>query len=240
MRTAGIALIAVALAALAAVLLAWIRRGPRDTPGVAILRLINDVYTILWHRVRWEPGPPASPIPIDGPVIVVANHQSAVDPMVLAAATRRLVRFLMAREYYQTFGLEWLFRTAGEIPVNRDGSDLGATKTALKVLRDGGVIGIFPQGGIRESGFEEEADGKAGVALLALRTGAQVVPAFISGTPIRESVFLTMLIPSRSRIRFGEPLRFAPAGKKITREQIDQATRKILEAIAILRPRLSS
>lgn len=236
MRPAGIALIAAGLATLAAVLLAWIRRGPRDTLGVAVLRLINDLYTVLWHRVRWEPGPPASPVPRDGPVIVVANHRSAVDPMVLAAATRRLVRFLMAREYYQSFGLEWLFRTAGEIPVNRDGIDLGATKAALKVLRDGGVIGIFPQGGIREDGFQEEADGKAGVALLALRTGAQVVPAFITGTPIRESVFLTMLIPSRSRIRFGAPLRFEAAGKKITREEIDHAARRILEAIAALRP----
>jgi 1-acyl-sn-glycerol-3-phosphate acyltransferase len=236
MSAAGVTLIAVTLAAPTAAFVAWIRRGPRDSLGIASLRLLNDLYTGLWHGVRWEPPPPASPIPIDGPVIVVANHRSAADPMVLAASTRRLVRFLMAREYYQVFGLEWLFRLAGEIPVNRDGSDLGATKTALKVLRDGGVIGIFPQGGIREEGFQEEADGKAGVALLALRTGAQVVPAFISGTPIRESVFLTMLIPSRSRIRFGAPLRFAPAGKKVTREEIDDAARAILEAVASLRP----
>ncbi len=235
MRAVGIALLAAAIAALATVLAAWVRRGPGDRLSVALLRFINESFLSLWHGLRQEPGSPIPPVPLEGPAIVVANHRSAVDPLALAASTRRVIQFLMAREYYETPGLRWLFRAARAIPVNRDGSDLGATKAALNVLREGGVIGIFPQGGIREAS-ESELGGKAGVALLALRTGAPVIPAYITGTPALESVFLSILIPSRSRVRFGEPLRLSVDGKKATREEIDEAARTILERIAELRP----
>lgn len=214
---------------------AWAGRGPEDDLKSALVRLLVNLYARLYHRVRYSPGPPATPIPAAGPAIVVANHQSGVDPLTLVACTRRLIHFMMAREYFELPGLRWLFRLSGAIPVNRDGNDLGATKAAIKVLRDGKLLGIFPEGGIR-SGEDEQLGGKSGVALLALKTGAPVVPAHISGTPRQDSVLRAILTPSRSSVRFGEPIVFtAPEGRKPTREEIDSVTRQILDRVVALR-----
>jgi 1-acyl-sn-glycerol-3-phosphate acyltransferase len=208
---------------------AWAARGSDDTLVVAALRLVLDGYMRLYHRLRWTPR--EAPIPLRGPAIVVANHRSGVDPLALAACTRRKIHFLMAREYYEQRGLRWLFHLARAIPVNRDGKDLGATKAALKVLRNGGVIGIFPEGGIRVEGGPE-VDGKAGVGLLALKSGAPVIPAHISGTPSYDSVFAAIITPSHSLVSFGEPMLSAPIeGRKPGREEMEAVARRVLERV---------
>jgi 1-acyl-sn-glycerol-3-phosphate acyltransferase len=230
--------LAIVLTSLAAgmagfVLLAHALRGADDTLGIACFRLFCRVYLKVVHRLRID-SPTKDPLPSTGPAIVVANHRSSVDPFVIGAATGRRVRFLMAREYYEVRGLRWLFKRLGCIPVNRDGSDLGATKTALKALKEGEVIAVFPQGGIREAGGALE--GKDGTALFALRTGAPVVPMYVDGTPNLDSVFLALLRPSRSSLRCGSPLPFrkSDAGKP-SRESLEQATARILGAIESLR-----
>jgi 1-acyl-sn-glycerol-3-phosphate acyltransferase len=137
----------------------------------------------------------------------------------------------MAREYYEVPILHHAFRTLDAIPVNRDGNDLGATKAALRRLRDGKVVGIFPQGGIRDAASEIE--GKAGAALLALRTGAPVVPVFIDGSPNTHSVLRAVLTPSRTTVRFGAPIALGPIeGRRPTRAELDGATARILGAIS--------
>ncbi len=228
--------LAAALAACAVLAAAWIRRGPADTFTVAVLRLINDLFMKAFHRLRWTPP---VPIPLEGPAIIVANHRSGLDPQALVATTKRAIHFLMAREYYELRGLRWLFRLIGAIPVNRDGNDFEATKAALRILREGGVIGIFPEGGIRleGSGSAEQLAVRSGAALLALRTGAPIIPARIEGTPNLDSVFGAVLTPSRSRIVFGEPFRLEAPGGKLDRDAIDEAIRRIFERIAGL-PRM--
>ncbi|MGH7378321.1 MAG: lysophospholipid acyltransferase family protein [Candidatus Methylomirabilales bacterium] len=233
----GIALSAAALllAGGAFAALAWARRGPEDRFPTALLRLLLHLYMGVWHRLRLSPCPAGEPIPRDGAAIVVANHRSGVDPLALACCTSRVIHFLMAREYYETPGIGWICRAVGAIPVNRDGNDLGATKAALKALRAGSVIGIFPEGGIRVGESEEQAMAKSGVALLALRSGATVVPAHIAGTPNYDSVLRAFLTPSRSRVRLGQALRFdLPDGRKPSREEMDLVAEQILERIRTL------
>jgi 1-acyl-sn-glycerol-3-phosphate acyltransferase len=208
------------------------QRGPEDTVFVAGLRAVCLLYARLVHRLRVT-GQRPDPLPAAGPCLLVANHRSGVDPVILSITTRRRIRFLMAREYYETPILNWMCRALGCIPVRRDGSDLGATKAALKALREGAVIGIFPQGGIREAGADLE--GKAGVALLALRTGAPVVPAYVQGSPNLDSVGRAIFTPSRTRVIFGAPLTFAaPQSRKPSREELEEVTARILEAVASL------
>ena len=126
-----------------------------------------------------------------------------------------------------------MVRRIGCIPVNRDGTDLGATKAALRALKNGEVIGIFPQGGIREA--EGSLEGKSGVALLALRTGAPVVPFRVEGSPNVPSVLRAVLTPSRMTVRHGPPLRFTPTGEgKPSRKELEEVTARILDAVAAL------
>lgn len=216
------------------ILLAWLGRGPEDTPFIAFLRVVNTLLARGVHRLSVRGNRDA--IPAEGPCIVVANHRSGVDPNLIAGVTSRWIVYLMAREYYETPTLHWLFHALHCIPVRRDGSDLGATRAALKALRSGRVIGIFPQGGIRDPD-DDLGIGKAGVALLAARSGAPVVPLFIDGSPAIDSVYLSVLRPSRSRIYCGEPLSFPSSDHKPKRKELEDFTARILGELSDLRSR---
>ena len=223
--------------------LAWTLRARFDTLGVALVRLTTRIYLRIVHGLRRA----KDPLPETGAAIVVANHRSGIDPPVLSVHSRRQIRFLMASEYFQIRGLTWLYRQLKTIPVKRDGRDLAATKEALKALYAGEVIGIFPEGEIREEGlsesYEEEhkaqkntTDVKEGAALLALKTGAPIIAAYIEGTPIHDSVLRAFLIPSRSRVTFGEPLVLSTGRlQRPSKEDLRAATQKIVDTLLTLR-----
>ncbi len=233
---AGIATVVV-LALATAYVVACIRlRGPEDTLLLAQLRVVTWTYVRLFHRLESSLGA-RDPLPPDGPVLVVANHQSGVDPFFVAVLTGRPVHFLMAREYYEIPVLRWLFKGLGCIPVNRDGNDLGATKAALGLLRAGKVVGIFPQGGIREAS-DDLGEGKSGVALLALKTGASVVPFYIADAPAHPSVLRAFFSCSRTRVYCGHAFRLTHDGpRKPSRGELDALTAVVLHAIADQNPR---
>ena len=215
-------------------LLAPFLRGPEDTFVLSVSRLLNTIYCRCWHQLKVLGSRGA--IPESGPFILVANHTSGADPLLVGFLTKRWVHYLMAREYHETFGLHWFFNAMGAIPVNRDGNDLRATRTALRLLKEGKGIGLFPQGGIRTAEELEEAEAaKMGAAMFALWSGAPLVPVYIKGAPAFSSIALGVLCPSRSRLYVGEPLTFDGGGKKPGREEIKSASEKIIEAIRRLK-----
>ncbi len=227
-------LLVLSILAAAYAILAYCLRGPEDSTLATFVRPLCHFYVRAVHRLRIFP--PTDVVPRSGPAILVANHRSGVDPILIAILTQRRVRFLMAREYYEVYGLKWAFRSLGCIPVNRDGNDLGATKSALKALRHGEVIGIFPQGGIRDA--KGSLEGKAGVALLSLRSGAPVVPFYIYGSRNLDSVGLSLITPSRTWVNCGVPLLFSASEAKPGRETLERTTAEILESITRLKPLL--
>lgn len=107
-----------------------------------------DGLTRLFVRYYHGFSAPKIPLPETGPAIVVSNHISGLDPLLLVAATRRPLRFLIATEEYHRFGLQWLFRAAGCIPVDRKGKPERALREALRALDRGEVIALFPHGKI--------------------------------------------------------------------------------------------
>lgn len=245
MTGAGIAALgALAVAAAAFVVLALRWRGPEDTFLHALLRALGILYAKSVHRLAVvaasSPGDgPApgggrpDPLPLSGPCILVSNHRSGLDPIVLSVATRRRIRFLMAREYYELPVLRWLFRFLGCIPVARDGRDLRAVQEALRALRRGEVVGIFPQGGIRAQGRPER--GSPGVALLSLRAPAPVVPFWVEGNRGTGSVFRSLFVPSKTVVRAGAPVEYrTEAGKKPSRADLERVTADILRRISEL------
>ena len=233
-------IIAVVLVSLPAALLALccllapFLRGPEDTFILSVSRLLNAIYCRTWHQLkvmRKDVG-----IPESGPFILVANHTSGADPMLVGYLTERWIPYLMAREYHETFGLHWYFNAMGAIPVNRDGNDLRATRSTLRLLKKGKGIGIFPQGGIRNPGEREGGDAaKMGAAMFALWSGAPLIPVYIKGAPAFDSIVLGVICPSRSRLYVGNPLTFKGGGKKPSREEIEAASDKIIAAIRMLK-----
>lgn len=161
------------------------------------------VYCILWHRLETEGW---APLPHSGPAILISNHTCGIDHVILQSASRRLLGFLIAREYYESRWLNGICSYIGCIPVNRDGRDLAAIRAALRALGEGRVLPIFPEGRILPESGRRLGEMKPGSAYLAIRAGVPVIPAYITGTPETDEILDSLIMPSRARVVFGEPI----------------------------------
>jgi len=201
----------------------------------AFFRYVVEVLAKSWYGCDLI-GPRR--IPRQGPAIVTANHISPVDPLLIySTCGYRLISFMIAAEYYNLPILGRFIRVGRAIPVRRGENDIGATKTALRRLKQGDVIALFIQGGIR--GKEQQDQLKNGVAMLALRTGAPVIPAYISGAGDPGSIFKALFSRFRTRIRFGPEVDlsgFKGADGGRGQEVLTAATRKVFNSIQALRP----
>ena len=194
---------------------------------------LNEFISKFWYRLRCDGRPT---VPHSGAVIVTANHTSPPDPLLLyAAAPYRQVSFMVAEEYTRNAFARFFLNLVDCISVRRDGQDTAATKKAIRHLRAGQAIGIFIEGKIIPPG--ETGEPQDGVAMLALKTGAPVIPAFISGTKYHDSVMRGMLARHRACVRFGPAVDLDEfrTGKP-DRATIRAATVRIYEAIKSLAP----
>jgi 1-acyl-sn-glycerol-3-phosphate acyltransferase len=182
------------------------------------------------------------PFPNESPALIVANHRSPADPIVLwhnhhlGDPQRRLrpVSFLMAREFYDVRALTWFYRAMRAIPVNRDGRDMSAVRQAIAKLKAGDLVGIFPEGGINH-GPPGLKSANPGVAFLALSTDAPVYPVYIQGSPVGTNMVNSVLRPARVRLIYGEPVDLSAfRGRKKTPELLAEATDVIMNAVATL------
>ena len=156
---------------------------------------LNRILCRRFHRLR----PVHCPLPKHGPALVVANHVSGLDPLLMIAATRRPLRFLIAREQYERFGLRWLFRAVGCIPVDRGASPHRALAAARHALQKGEVVALFPHGRIHLD-HEPTARIKPGILHLARMSGAPVYPMRIDGVRGVGQTLAAVFRRSRARI----------------------------------------
>ena len=119
-------------------------------------------------------------VPATGPTILAANHQSFLDPFLLGLATRRPCRYIARSSLANVGFARWWLRSVGTILIARGAPDRAALETAVATLRQGAVLGVFPEGTRSRDGAI--ADFKRGLLLLVRQTGASVVPAGISGS----------------------------------------------------------
>lgn len=235
-RWVGYILLGVAILAFAAGLLMLRVRLARGIHGrgLTFAENLNEFIAKFWWRLR-RIG--RSTVPREGAVIITANHTCSADPLFLhAAAPYRPIAFMVAAEYSNWPIVRFFLRLVECIPVKRDGRDTVATKHAIRHLRNGKALGIFIEGRIVPPG--DEARPKDGVAMLALKTGATVIPAFISGVTYYDSIVRGLLARHRANVHFGSPVdlrEFVPADAG--REQLRAATAKIYAAILALAPK---
>lgn len=144
-------------------------------------------------------------LPETGPAIVVANHMSGLDPLLLISASKRPLRFLIAREEYERPIVSWLFKKAGCIPVDRTGRPEQALRQALRALQQGEVLALFPHGKIHLDS-DPPRKIKGGVARLASWSNAPVFPVRIDGVTAQGQVFTAPFVPSRVHLTMAPPL----------------------------------
>ncbi len=183
--------------------LIWLSRhcfkANRTDWGSRWLNWVDGLIRLLcvhYHRLK----PVDLPLPKTGPAIVVSNHISGLDPLVMIACSRRPLRFLIAREQYRRFGLTWLFRAAGCIPVDRERSPEKALRQAFKALRKGEVVALFPHGKIHLDSDPPRRT-KAGAARLAVISKAPVVPLRIRGVAREGHVISSVFVRGQVRVK---------------------------------------
>jgi 1-acyl-sn-glycerol-3-phosphate acyltransferase len=173
-------------------------------------------------------------LPRRGPAIVVCNHASYMDAIILGSAAPRPIHFMVLRWMYDLLLLRWFYWGMGTIPVRAEGQDSAAIKHALRALQAGRVVGIFPEG--TRSADGRLSDARPGAAMLAAMSGAPVVPAFIDGARDTLPVGGGFPRPARVHVRFGPPLRFERRGRGHQRDAMVAFSRVLLDAIARLEP----
>ena len=165
-------------------------------------------------------------IPKDGPFILCANHISAWDAPLLQVFIKRRIYFMAKDELFHMFFVGLVMKLIKAIPVKRTGSDITAIKTSMKVLKNGECLGIFPTGQREKVKGEGEANG--GVALLALKTKAPVVPVHINAD---------YRIFSRVKMTIGTPKVYELSDDKVKAdaEDIERMGKEIYSSILSLR-----
>lgn len=154
---------------------------------------LNRLFCSKYHRM----GNATISLPESGGVLLISNHVSGLDPLLLIAAARRPVRFIIAKEEYHRFGLQWLFRAVGCIPIDRNGRPEAALREAIRKLNEGEVVALFPYGGIHTN-EEKLPRFKRGTVLLAKLTSSKVYPVRLSG--VKGEGYIVKAVPMRSRV----------------------------------------
>ena len=195
-----------------------------------ILKPLVVLLMRAWFRLRVRG---AEHIPSSGPALIVSNHQSILDPPVIGGAARRQIYFLAKAELFQIPLFGWLFRALHARPVRREGSDPGALRTAALLLEEGKALLVFPEGTRSLDG--RLGRGKPGVGMLAITSGAPVVPAYVSGT--LEALPKGAAWPRRSQVSvsFGPALHFKAPISSGRKERYREAAEEIMRGIAQLR-----
>jgi 1-acyl-sn-glycerol-3-phosphate acyltransferase len=142
-----------------------------------------------------------------GPMILAANHRSFLDSLFIPLVVPRRVTFVAKAEYFDDPKVAWFFRGVGQIPIRREGGSASerALEAAMDVLGTGGVFAIYPEGTRTRDGYLHR--GHTGVARLAFRSGAPIIPVGLIGTDEIQPV--DAKLPHLFRpvtIRFGEPV----------------------------------
>jgi 1-acyl-sn-glycerol-3-phosphate acyltransferase len=169
-----------------------------------------------WPRVHREER-----MPQEGWVIVCGNHQSMLDPVFLGIYTERPIRFMAKDQLFSFKPLAWILRKVGVFPVHREGTDIRALKTALSILKEEDVLGIFPEGTRVDT--IDIRNFKEGVSVIAMRAKADIVPVRIHAT---------YKLFSRVDVHFREVIKTREVTAGLAKEEAVQAlTRAVFESI---------
>jgi 1-acyl-sn-glycerol-3-phosphate acyltransferase len=161
---------------------------------------LNRIFCKRYHRLRADPVG----LPEHGAALVVANHVSGLDPLLLIAACKRPLRFVIAQEEYDRWWLRWLFKRLNLIPVRRSRDPQKALYAARRALEQGEVVALFPQGRMHRD--DEPLKFKRGVVLLSAITGAPIHPMRLEGIRGQGLTVAAVFVRSRARVRAFAPV----------------------------------
>jgi 1-acyl-sn-glycerol-3-phosphate acyltransferase len=175
------------------------------------------------------------PVPADGKAVIICNHRSSIDPFFIQTSVDRVVHWMVAREYCEHWFFGFFMRIAEVIPVNRAGIDTAATKLAIRLVAQGGMVGMLPEGRINTTD-QLMRPVRPGAVIIALKAKAPIIPCYIEGAPYyRDIVWSPFFMRARVRVRFGQPMDLsAYHGQERDPEVVKHVLKESVQAIARL------
>lgn len=140
----------------------------------AVCKTINGALKVFWlFKANGREN-----IPKEGAFLLCSNHQSALDPVLLAASCSRQLSFMAKEELFENPFFGKLLKMLGAFPIRRGRGDAAAVMTTLKIMRSGGATLIFPEGTRVKQGERKSIN--SGIIRLAIQTHVPIVPAYVS------------------------------------------------------------
>lgn len=168
-------------------------------------------------------------VPPDGALIVVGNHLTLLEPPMIAALLPRDLTFMAKSELFEGNPIKtWAVRNYGAFPVRRGEGDVNAIRQALKVLKSGGALFMAPEGTRSPNG--QLAEPREGVALIAQRSGAPILPLGISGVE-KVTKRLQRWQPTEVHLSIGRPFRLVSPTRKVDHDTLHTMAEAIMERI---------
>ncbi len=204
----------------------WVYRGARDTVYV-----FSKIFFRL--EIHGEEN-----IPAEGSCVLASNHVSFLDPPLIACVARfkrRAVRFMARDTLYSSAFESWFLNAIHAIPLSRDKGDIAALRTAIKTIKSGSPVALFPEGTRTDDG--DLKDAKGGVAFLVAKSGVPVIPIYIDGIYAAYPKTAKFIKPHKVRIFVGQPIHPSELKpKKKGTEGYKQVGDFVMSKIAQLRP----
>lgn len=190
-----------ALAGLVAWAVIALRRSPYTLAEAMLL-----LFAMFFARVMWRGQVPERlPLEPNQGAVIVSNHRSSIDPFFVQMAAHRRVHWMVAREYCEHPLMGIFLRACQVIPVGRGGVDTAAMKAAIRKVKSGGLVGMFPEGRINVSD-KFMLPCRPGAVLVALKARASIVPCYIEGSPYGGSAISPFFMRARTKVLFGSPI----------------------------------
>jgi 1-acyl-sn-glycerol-3-phosphate acyltransferase len=192
--------------------------------------IMRALFTVFFRVLgAWEVRGHEN-VPREGAVLIAPNHLSFLDPPLIGCALRRPGWFMAKAELFNIPGFAWLIRGMHAYPVRRGIVDRAALKRTLEYLRDGQVVCVFPEG--TRSATGELGPIEIGIGMLALKSGAPIVPVGIRGTDQMLPRDAKRLHRAKIRVRFGPPLPVSPAAQgRADREACQAVADRVRDAL---------
>ena len=183
----------------------------------------------------------AQRVPLEGPVILAANHASFIDPPLVGAGLEREINYLARESLFRFPVVGAILRSVNSVPVDRDGGGAAGLKAILGRLLAGGGIILFPEGTRTRNGRLQPA--RSGIGLTVIKSEAPVLPVRVFGTFEAYGRHLKFPHPHPIAVKYGQPMRFEKlraeartCPKPRLKEIYQQIADEIMEAIAKLEP----
>lgn len=193
---------------------------------------------LLWHKVAYKllsnlnvEG--LSNVPMEGPLLIIANHQSNADPPLIAACMPRDVAFLAKEGLFKGPIVSYIFRSFGMYPVSKNKANYSSTKWAFNILHRNQSLCIFPESKRNPKSMQK---GALGAAFLAIKSNALILPVGITGS---ENIGSILRIPfpfCQINFRIGQAFRIPTQTSTPSRAQLRELTDMMMERIAQLIP----